>query len=117
MIGAKAAVEMVLTAEPVDALRAKELGLVDEVVEADDLMERAEAMAAEMIATGKPELTNKAAQELTPEKLKSFFAMIERSVRIRTKGNYPAQTRAVSVMYTGLTEGTGSRVRSRSKRF
>ncbi|HEY9775098.1 MAG TPA: enoyl-CoA hydratase-related protein [Planktothrix sp.] len=105
LIGAKAAVELILTADTVDAKRAHELGLVDEVCNADDLMAKAEALAAGLAQKGKPAEKNKAAEELTPENLKRFFAMAERSVRIKTKGKYPAQTRALEVMKKGLDEG------------
>jgi enoyl-CoA hydratase len=47
------AMEMVLTGEPFDVRRAHELGLVNEVVPAADLMDRALAMA-DRIATGAP---------------------------------------------------------------
>jgi 3-hydroxyacyl-CoA dehydrogenase/enoyl-CoA hydratase/3-hydroxybutyryl-CoA epimerase len=117
LIGAKAAVQMILAAEPVDAQRAKELGLVDEIVSPDDLLDAVEAMCLELIKAGKPEPINKAAEELSLEKLKNFFAMSERAVRIRTKGKYPAQTRVLNVIQKGLSEGLDAGLEEEAKTF
>ena len=52
-ISPKIAMEMILTGKPVDAKRALELGLINQIVPAEQLLEAAEAMA-EMIMDGSP---------------------------------------------------------------
>lgn len=51
LIGAKAAVEMILNAAPVDAKKAKELGIIDEII-TGDLKQGAVAYANKLIASG-----------------------------------------------------------------
>jgi 2-(1,2-epoxy-1,2-dihydrophenyl)acetyl-CoA isomerase len=48
LIGYSRAAEMIFTAEPVDAARAAQIGLVDRVVPADRLMEEARALAGRL---------------------------------------------------------------------
>lgn len=117
LIGARSAVELILSAEPVNAKRALELGLVDQVVAQDDLLEAVEAKALELAKAGKPAAPDKAADGMAPEKLKSFFAMSERAVRIKTKGKYPAQTRALSVIQKGLNEGLEAGLKEEAQAF
>lgn len=50
LIGYARAAEMVFTAEPVDAVTAERIGLVNRVVPADQLIEEARAMAAKLAA-------------------------------------------------------------------
>lgn len=117
LIGVKAAVEMILTAKTITAHKALELGLIDQLVKADHLLDAVEAMALELSQTGKPAPSNKALEEMTPEKRKSFFAMSERVVRIRTKGHYPAQTRALEVIQKGLNEGLSVGLKAEAQAF
>jgi 3-hydroxyacyl-CoA dehydrogenase/enoyl-CoA hydratase/3-hydroxybutyryl-CoA epimerase len=109
LIGIRNSLEIVLTGDPVSAKRAQELGIVDKLTIADKLMDDAEAEAIELLHSGKwqspDEVASKAAGELTPEKMKSLFGMAERSVRIRTRGNYPAQTKVLEAMKHGLEQG------------
>ena len=119
-VGLKPALEMILSSEPVNASRALELALVDEVVSPDDLVSRVEELALSLV--GKPLVpvsggwlkyapaeafaaARPAREELSAEKQKSLFAMMERSVRIKTKGKYPAHTKVLSVMQEGLASG------------
>lgn len=48
IVGSAAAAEMILTAEPVDAAQAKEIGLVSRVVEPEALMDEARALATKV---------------------------------------------------------------------
>ena len=50
LVGYSRAAEMIFTAEPVDAARAEQIGLVDRVVPADRLMEEAQALAGRLAA-------------------------------------------------------------------
>jgi 2-(1,2-epoxy-1,2-dihydrophenyl)acetyl-CoA isomerase len=48
LVGYSRAAQMIFTAEPVDAARAEQIGLVDRVVPADRLMEEAQALAGRL---------------------------------------------------------------------
>ena len=52
--GVKAALDMITTGKPVPASAAKEMGLVDEIVEGDDLQAAAIAYAEELVKSGAP---------------------------------------------------------------
>jgi 3-hydroxyacyl-CoA dehydrogenase / enoyl-CoA hydratase / 3-hydroxybutyryl-CoA epimerase len=136
LIGLKNALGLILGAEPVTAREAKELGIVDELVAPEDLMARAEARALELadnsapiaermrkgsalVIEGEAELTESKYRltDLDEEKAKKLFAMTERSIRIKTRGNYPAQTKAIEVVKAGLFEGFAKGVELESKTF
>jgi 3-hydroxyacyl-CoA dehydrogenase/enoyl-CoA hydratase/3-hydroxybutyryl-CoA epimerase len=115
LVGLKAALEIILSSELIDAKRALEIGLVDELVSADNLIARAEELAVQMVKKQREDsagellsLVDKTEGPITdmdPSKQTSLFAMMDRSVRIKTKGNYPAHTQVLQVMKVGLEEG------------
>ena len=111
LLGVKTALEVILGSEPFDASRALEIGLIDEIVASDDLMSRAEEVALELAAAGPEALaklvdrTDGQPADLDADKLKTLFAITERSLRITTKGHYPAPPAAVQVMKDGLAQG------------
>jgi 3-hydroxyacyl-CoA dehydrogenase len=109
LVGIRNSLEIILTGDPVSARRAFELGVIDKLSTQDKLLDDAEKEALDLLKSGDwrspDQIASKAAGELTPEKLKSLFAMAERSVRIRTRGNYPAQTQVLEVMKEGLHNG------------
>jgi len=110
LIGLRAALELILSGDPIPAQRAREIGLVDELAHPDDLLTRLEQLALELVAGhsgkaggGDGEWSQ---QSGGPDpKQGALFAMAERSVRIKTKGHYPAHTRVLDVMREGLTQG------------
>src|SRR5262249_9069768 len=120
LIGLKSALGMILSAEAIPAQEALQLGLVDEICKQDDLMSQAELRAKALIEDRSPVASRmsqwqtalapesetdkqgvKASKwcltDLDEEKAGKLFAMTERSVRIKTRGNYPAQTRVLEV--------------------
>ncbi|HEY9871395.1 MAG TPA: 3-hydroxyacyl-CoA dehydrogenase NAD-binding domain-containing protein [Candidatus Obscuribacterales bacterium] len=101
LVGLRTALELILSSEPVSARRAVEIGLVDDLVAPDHFMARLEKEALSLVAGGYDERA--AADDLGPEKQKSLFAMMERSVRIKTKGQYPAPSRVLKVIRDGLS--------------
>jgi 3-hydroxyacyl-CoA dehydrogenase/enoyl-CoA hydratase/3-hydroxybutyryl-CoA epimerase len=117
LIGLKVSLELILGAEAIDCQRALAVGLVNQIVEPDNLLEAAEAAAVRLMEAGKPDKPNKVVDEMTPEKQKSFFAMAERSVRIKTKGKYPAQSRVIGVIQKGLVEGLDAGLDEEAKTF
>lgn len=109
LIGLKSALEIILTADPLSSQRALEMGIVDKVVPANDLIEEAEKLIFELEKTGDFDAFNYGASrnhdDLSPEKSAKLFAITERSLRIKTKGNYPAQTMVIDAIKTGLEQG------------
>lgn len=111
LLGVKSALEIILSSEPFDATRALEIGLIDEIVPANELMARAEELALELGNAGPERLkqlvdkTEALPSDYDADKLKTLFAITERSLRITTKGHYPAPPKAVEVMKEGLTQG------------
>jgi 3-hydroxyacyl-CoA dehydrogenase/enoyl-CoA hydratase/3-hydroxybutyryl-CoA epimerase len=104
LVGLKGALEIILSSEPINAFHAKEMGLVDDIVEPDELMARLEQEALALLHAQEigsrfgydPEANPKDAQLLN---------MAERSLRIKTKGHYPAHTRVTAVIREGLFNG------------
>ena len=93
LIPVKLALDFILEASPTSAEKALELGIIDEIVEdPNQLQARARALALELL-DGAPARPAKAAED--PERLKKLFALMERSVKIRLKGHYPAPLKAI----------------------
>jgi 3-hydroxyacyl-CoA dehydrogenase/enoyl-CoA hydratase/3-hydroxybutyryl-CoA epimerase len=116
--GLKGALEVILSAEPITAQRAKELGIVDLLVHPDDLLKTAEGVALDMVAQETAgSASSTAAEELPKEKQDKLFAMTERSIRIKTKGRYPAHTRVLQVMKAGLEQGLPEGLKQEAKAF
>ncbi len=94
LIPVKDALEFILDASPTSAEKALALGVIDEIVEDPaQLQVRARSLALELVAGTAKERAAKPAED--PEKLKKLFALMERSVKIRLKGNYPAPLKAI----------------------
>jgi len=105
LIDLKSACEFILFAQSVDAQRALELGIVDELVEKDQLLARAETYCLELAADKDWKSRPHGATPDAPEKQEKYFKMMERTLRIKTKGNYPAPVKALESVRTGLTQG------------
>jgi 3-hydroxyacyl-CoA dehydrogenase/enoyl-CoA hydratase/3-hydroxybutyryl-CoA epimerase len=118
VIGVKNALEIILSSEPVTAQRALEMGLVEKVVDENDLISTTEALAKEL-ATNSTKFAQQVSRTRLEEKAvqDKLLAMAERSVRIRTKGRYPAHTRVLEVMKKGLNEGIDIGLRDEAKTF
>lgn len=54
LAGAKAALTLMTSGNPVSAVKAKDMGLIDEVIEGDNLFEEAMAYVRKLVAEGKP---------------------------------------------------------------
>ncbi len=115
LIGLKKGLEMILGSEPISAEEALEVGLVDRLVTPDDLLKEAEAEAialSEGRVKGRGEFA-----DLVSDVNKKLLAMSARSVRIKTKGNYPAQTKAIEVIELGLNQGLDAGLEAEAKEF
>ncbi len=106
-VGLRAALDLILSGEPVSASRALEIGLVDEIVNADHLIARCEQSAVELLESGCV-IAQPSAFDMNNVKQQKILATAERSVRIRTKGQHPASTRVIDVIKHGLACGIDS---------
>ncbi|CAN5554527.1 hypothetical protein BH10CYA1_BH10CYA1_25370 [soil metagenome] len=104
LIGATNAIEFILSGDLLTANQALALQIVDLVESADDLLKRSESLALQLVEIG-PRERKKVAQKLPIESLHRLFALYQRSVRLRTKGRYPAQRLVLDVMKKGLISG------------
>jgi 3-hydroxyacyl-CoA dehydrogenase/enoyl-CoA hydratase/3-hydroxybutyryl-CoA epimerase len=105
LIDLKAACEFILFAQSVDAKKAHELGIIDEIVDKDNLMSRLESYCLELAADPDWKSRPHGAVMDAPEKQEKYFKMMERTLRIKTKGNYPAPVKALESIRTGLSQG------------
>lgn len=105
LIELRAACEFILFAQTVDARKAQELGIVDELVSKENLLSRVESYCLEL--AGDPEWKSRphGAVMETTEKQEKYFKMMERTLRIKTKGHYPAPVKALESVRTGLSQG------------
>ncbi|MBX9876909.1 MAG: enoyl-CoA hydratase/isomerase family protein [Candidatus Obscuribacterales bacterium] len=123
LLGPKTALEVILGSEPFDSSRALEIGLIDEIVASDELMARGEELALELAGGGlnalKPLVakTEELPADYNADKVKTLFAITERSLRITTKGHYPAPPKAVEVMKDGLAQGMAAGLEMEAKAF
>lgn len=116
LIGLKKGLEMILGSDPISSQEALEVGLVDRLVAADDLLKEAEADAI-ALAEGILIKAREGATDLTSDVSKKLLAMSARSVRIKTKGNYPAQTQAIEVIEAGINKGLEAGLEAEAKAF
>lgn len=131
LIGLKTAMDMILSATTISAEKAKEIGLLDELVDPDSLIEAAEKKALslidspewqELLRQNKEDCSGVKATkfclvDLSQEKAEKLLSISERAVKIRTKGNYPAQTEAIAAVRTGLVNGLMAGLEYESKAF
>ncbi|MBY0357830.1 MAG: enoyl-CoA hydratase/isomerase family protein [Candidatus Obscuribacterales bacterium] len=125
IIGLKSALELILSGDPISAEQAFNIGLVDKLVASDYLIDEAESYALQLLESGQwqQRLVNKealpAAVEaetgikatshckvgLNQEQANKLLKITERAVRLRTKGNYPAQLQVLEAIKEGLLLG------------
>jgi 3-hydroxyacyl-CoA dehydrogenase/enoyl-CoA hydratase/3-hydroxybutyryl-CoA epimerase len=103
LIGLKEALAMILSADPISAHKALEIKLVDELIDSDNLLAGAEKLALLQVGKTTKSVENNA--ELTEDQTNKLLALTERSIRIKTRGNYPAQTQVIEVIKHGLKYG------------
>ncbi len=114
--GLKTALDVILSAEPLSAQDALAKNIVDRLCERDQLLDEAEKFALEL-ADGKVTLKRDLGNELSDERSKKLLAITERAVRVKTRGNYPAQTRAIEVIRCGIANGIEAGLQLESETF
>ena len=119
LIGVQQALDLLLTGRQIDAKKAKELGLVDEVVPRAIMIEVAAKRAAELAATPahKKSPTERLRALLNSEELTEFalaenplgrkvlFDQARKQLLKKTRGNYPGPERILEVVKVGLKHG------------
>jgi 3-hydroxyacyl-CoA dehydrogenase/enoyl-CoA hydratase/3-hydroxybutyryl-CoA epimerase len=125
LIGAQAALDLILTGKSVRASKARKLGLVDEVVApsilVDVAVERARALAS---GTDIPpprrsprETVTRAALEGNPLGRRLLFAEARKQLLRKSGGHYPAPERTLEVVREGLEKGMEAGLRAEARAF
>ncbi|RKH72294.1 fatty acid oxidation complex subunit alpha FadJ [Corallococcus interemptor] len=147
LIGAQAALDLILTGKNVKPSKAKKLGIVDEVVPVPMLKDIALKRAAELAAgtlkvershqgfkavaqSGKKkgiagifqglinkDLWTEAALEDNPLGRKVMFDQAKKQLLKKTRGKYPAQEKALQVIRVGLESGRKAGLEAEAKAF
>jgi 3-hydroxyacyl-CoA dehydrogenase/enoyl-CoA hydratase/3-hydroxybutyryl-CoA epimerase len=113
---ASAALEMILTGKQLRARQALKTGLVDEVVPHSILLEA----AVERALKGRQAKRHLPVRERIlagPLGRALLFSMVGKKTAQKTKGNYPATTRILEVIETGLAHGSSSGYAAEAKAF
>jgi 3-hydroxyacyl-CoA dehydrogenase/enoyl-CoA hydratase/3-hydroxybutyryl-CoA epimerase len=113
LVGIQTALDMILTGKRVRAVKAKKLGLVDEVVPATILVETAKQRVALLSEHDGRAARSASRVELAREWLlsqnrigrKMVFSQARKAVMSRTQGHYPAPLQALQVVQVGLEHG------------
>lgn len=105
LIGASRALDLILTGKTLRAKQAVKMGLVEDAVPQAILLETAVKMA---LNGRKPRKTLPLRERLlnAPAGRALLFAMATRQTEAKTKGNYPATRKILSVVKTGLLKGS-----------
>src|SRR5690606_25144004 len=146
LIGAQAALDLILTGKQVRASKAKKLGMVDEVVPTQLLLEVAKKRALELAAGSlrvqrqrgpgvretlgvsrglasvfnrlkQPQVWQELALEDNPLGRKVLFDQARKQLLAKTRGNYPAQERALEVVRIGLEQGRRAGLEAEAEAF
>lgn len=119
LIGIQQAMKMMLTGSPARAKQAKKYGIVDEVVPHSVLMDVAEQFALKR----KPHreapqrgMMNKLLEQNSMGRGVVFKKAREQTMS-KTKGNYPAPSKIIDVIETGMSEGMAAGLRAEAKAF
>ncbi|PWT97121.1 MAG: hypothetical protein C5B53_08490 [Candidatus Melainabacteria bacterium] len=118
LVALKDALELIITAEPIQAADALKIGLVDELVSKEKLEEKVEKVALSLVENPPEKEKPGAAFEAQDSKLQaSTLSMMKRAVRIKTKGRYPAQSRVIDVIQFGLENGIEQGLEEEARAF
>ena len=110
LVGARAALDMILTGKSERASKALRLGLVDEVVPRSILRQVAVVAADRLIREGMPKRVSKGGlQELVLDRTAAGRRLVYRAARKqvlkKTGGHYPAPLAALEAVRVGLEQG------------
>lgn len=116
LVGAATALDLMLTGKTLRARQARKMGLVDDVVAHAILLETA---VARVLSGRQPRARLALRQRLSngPLGRSLLFTLATRQTRAKTRGNYPAAERILSVVRTGLEQGRSSGYEAEAKAF
>ncbi len=128
LVGLEAGLDLVLTGKSVKARKARKLGLVDETPPKELLLDVARRRAVELASGAlKPEAARhhdgamaavrSAALTGNPAGRALVFRQARAALLRATKGNYPAQERALEVVAHGLAHGMAEGLALEARRF
>ncbi|PDO87518.1 fatty acid oxidation complex subunit alpha FadJ [Kosakonia pseudosacchari] len=116
LIGVSTALEMILTGKPLRPRQALKVGLVDDVVPPSILLDA----AVGLVSQGRPASRHLPVRERIlagPLGRTLLFRMVEKKTEQKTQGNYPAASRILSVIETGLAQGRSSGYDAEARAF
>ncbi|WP_158782533.1 fatty acid oxidation complex subunit alpha FadJ [Pantoea sp. BAV 3049] len=116
LIGASAALDMILTGKTLRAKQALKIGLVEDAVPHAILLET----AVKMVLKGrKPRKTLPLKERLlnAPAGRALLFTIAAKQTQAKTRGNYPATQKILSVVKTGLQQGRSAGYAAEAKAF
>lgn len=115
LVGLATGLEMIVGGRPVRARKAKKIGLVDEVVPVEVLLEVATKRAAEAVGASPKKASflsklnvgtvQKLALEKNPAGRKLLFKKATEQMMAQTHGHYPAPRRAIEAVQIGVEHG------------
>lgn len=115
LVGIQVALDLILTGRSLRPHRARKIGLVDEVVPKELLLEVARSRALEARAAKSdgggikdflsPEHLQQLALEQNPMGRRLLFKKAEERILAETKGNYPAPLKALAAVKIGVEQG------------
>ncbi|WP_034916198.1 fatty acid oxidation complex subunit alpha FadJ [Erwinia sp. 9145] len=116
LIGASKALDLILTGKTLRARQALNMGLVDEVVPPAILLETA---VKRVLEGRKPEKALPLRERVlhAPGGRDLLFSLAARQAAAKTKGNYPATGKILSVIRTGLERGSSAGYDAEAKAF
>lgn len=122
LVGIAPALDLILTGKPVRPHKARKMGLVDEIVPNQVLLEVAQQRARDLVDGAEPRNKTKSwwspakyqemALEQTPMGRNLLFKKAKERVLAETKGNYPAPERALEAVRIGVEEGRPAGLRA-----
>lgn len=104
LVGVTQALDLILNGKTLRAKQAQRIGLVDEVVPASILQQTAIDFLRRKKRSAQP-LSLQERVLRSPPGMSLIFRLAERRVRIKTRGNYPAAYKILSVIRTGIEQG------------
>lgn len=116
LIGISAALKMMLTAKSMRPRQALKAGLVDDVVPHSILLETAVKLAKKGRRTSR-RLPVRERILAGPLGRAVLFKQVEKQTLAKTQGNYPAATRLLDVVRTGLAQGVSSGLDAEARAF
>ncbi len=119
LVGVKNGLDLILSAEPIDVNKALEIGLVDQIVNTVHLEKEMEAVAKLLLTESAVVPVDKQySDRYTPSAAdETVLKTARRSMRMITRGNYPALLQVIDVIETGLKSGLVAGLEEEAKTF